>query len=62
MSHWSEVRGAFRDASTSSESALNWVVAKIVEFVEAGIDEVGGKRQRISEKSVNGEKSKRKVV
>lgn len=62
MSPSLKIRRAFRDASIGSESALGGDVGGIVGVEGAVVEEVGGRRERNSERSINGEKTKRKVV
>jgi hypothetical protein len=54
LSQSSVVRVAFRDASTSSESASRQLVGEFVDVEGAIVVEVGGRVERISRRVVNG--------
>jgi hypothetical protein len=56
LSHWPEVRAAFRDASGRSESALSRVTDEIENVVDAGRAAGGRTEQEGRERIINGRK------
>lgn len=62
QSHSWEIRTAFRDASSSSESASRQSIAKLVGVGGAGGGQARGRVERNCRRAVNGDKSEWRVV